>query len=200
MNITHALQMKARAHNLISEGEIFDYLWLMVKFGAFFDLDVNYEWLNEYIDGDPDNLMQGKTIHGVDYGEDYLRVLYFPKEVWLERFKRLKKEYLVSDLSETRALQRVHLLQAAKSYNPDDSFIIQDDILEKIYAQIKPQELEIQSSVSHALWFILSVDLGYRFYDNPLFSEIREILNSKNTEQEKVILILDIKIKQLSND
>ena len=46
---------RARAHNLISEGEIFDYLWLMVKFGAYFDLDVHYHWLYEYIDGDPDN-------------------------------------------------------------------------------------------------------------------------------------------------
>lgn len=190
---------RARAHNLISEGEIFDYLWLMVKFGAYFDLDVHYHWLYEYIDGDPDDLMQGKTIHGVDVGKEYLQLLYFSNDVWRERFTRLKKEYENGDLTPTTALGRGKLLQAIKGYNPDNKFIIQDDLLGRIYEQNQPRDLQIESSFSHLIWFVLSVDLGFRFYDNPLYPEIREILKSKNTEKEKITQILDIKIKCLKS-
>ncbi|HIQ16207.1 MAG TPA: hypothetical protein EYH38_11705, partial [Leucothrix sp.] len=168
---------RARAHNLISEGEIFDYLWLMVKFGAYFDLDVHYQWLYEYIDGDPENLMQGRTIHGVDAGKNYLRTYYSKSNVWLERFKRLKKDYGNADSSLTVALDRGRLVQAMKSCNPDNQLIvIEKGLLEKIYAQAKPQDLGIKASASHALWFILTIDLGFRFYDNPLYPRIREVL------------------------
>ena len=189
---------RARAHNLVSEGEIFDYLWLMVKFGAYFDLDVHYHWLYEYIDGDPENLMQGETIHGVDSGKEYLQLLYFQNDIWLERFTRLKEEYEMGDLSSTVALERGQLLQAIKGYNPDNKVIIQDDLLEKIYQQIQPQGLQLSASFSHLIWFILNIDLGFRFYDNPLYLETREILNSKIDEREKITQILDIKIQCLN--
>ncbi len=189
---------RARAHNLISEGEIFDYLWLMVKFGAYFDLDVHYQWLYEYIDGDPDNLMQGRTIHGVDAGGNYLRTYYSKRNVWLKRFKQLIKEYSEMDLSLIADLDHSQLVQAMKSYNPDNQLIvIEKGLLEKIYAQARPQDLSIKSSASQAMWFILSIDLGFRFYDNPLYPEIREALNSKGKEKDKIIQILDIKIKCL---
>lgn len=191
---------RARAHNQISEGAIFDYLWLMVKFGAYFDLDVHYQWLYEYIDGDPDNPMDTRAMHGVDSGGNYLRTHYSESNVWLERFERLKKEYFDADLAPTANLERSQLVQAVKSYNPDNQLIvIEKGLLEKIYAQTRPQDFKIKASASHALWFILTIDLGFRFYDNPLYPEIREILNSKLKEKEKLIQILDHKINCLKS-
>ena len=139
--------------------------------------------------------MQGRTIHGVDIGKKYLQIIYFENDIWLERFKRLQDEYKSDNLVPSTGLNQSQLLQAMKSYNPDDKLIVQDDLLEKIYAQIKPHDLQIQASSSHVIWFILSVDLGFRFYDNPLYPEIRTILDSDSEEKEKITKILDIKIK-----
>ena len=187
---------RAREHHLISEGEIFDYLKLMVYFGAYFDLDQHYHWLYEYIEGDPDHPMRGYTIHGVRHGRQYLKLLYFPVDVWLTRFEQLKKEYTGFNIMATKPLGRNQLLAIIKDYNPDDELIITGDILEKIYAQIVP-ELEryrIKEPESHIIWFILTVDLGYRFYDNPLYPEIPQILNSDTAETEKIKQLLTLKI------
>lgn len=189
---------RARAHNQISEGAIFDYLWLMVKFGAYFDLDTHYHWLYEFIDGDPDNPMNTRTMHGVDSGGNYLRTHYSKSDVWLDRFERLKKEYSNADLTITTALDRGRLVQAMKSYNIDNQLIvIEKGLLEKIYAQTQPQDFKITSSASHAIWFILTVDLGFRFYDNPLYPEIRKALDAKLSEKDKIVQIIDLKISCL---
>lgn len=185
----------ARGHNLISEGEIYDYLWLMVKFGAWFDQDEHFDWLYQFIDGDPDNLMQGRTIHGVSAGKNYLQVIYQENSVWLDVFERLKKNYLKENMSRSDALKKAELESAMKSYNPDNTLILNGDLLERVYSRMDPGELQIISSSSQIIWFILTIDLGYRFYDNPLFPEIRGILKSQVAEKEKIIQILDLKIQ-----
>ncbi len=189
----------AREHHLISEGEIFDYLQLMIYFGAYFDQDQHYYWLDEYIQGDPDKPMQGHIIHGVSIGRNYQRMLYFPVDVWLTRFEQLKKEYTGFNLMATKPLGRNQLLAIMKNYNPDDALIITGDILEQIYQQTLPemQHYKIKAPDSHIIWFILTVDLGFRFYDNPLYPEIPAILNSDAAETERLNQLLTLKIECL---
>lgn len=186
---------RARGHNLLTEGEIFDYLWLMCWMGAFFDIDPHYRFIHSHINPTKDELKQGKTIHATFLGSRYIELLNKPINASLDRLEGLKEDTVEGHKNEMHAkhnrsernakqlLSKVTLIDIVKYYIPMNKVIHDDEgVLEAIYAQAQPHSLHFYSRSSHIAWFMLSLEKGYRFYDNPLYSKTSELLREHTRE------------------
>lgn len=193
---------RARGHRLITIGEILDYLWLMCWLGAYFDIDQHHSELHEYINPTDEQLKTGITVHATDQASTYIQILNTPRNAMEERLKGIKADLLEARFAEQTKLEhpitKSTLTHALNYYMPMNKAIHdQENKLQAIYKQCQPQGLNLNTPNSHMAWFMLTLDKGYRFYDNPLYPNIKVILtkhSEKNTqiqEAEKIASIID---------